>query len=154
MKCPYCGNIETKVTDSRVVENGNSIRRRRSCEECNERFTTYERIETTVLTVVKRNKTREPFNKDKLFNGILKSCNKRQISRKQMEDIVLEIENIIKNSPNKEIESTNIGEITLRRLKEIDQVAYVRFASVYRQFEDIDSFMNELHLLMKENKFN
>lgn len=150
MKCPFCGNLDTKVSDSRAMEDNTAIRRRRFCEACNERFTTYERLDTIQLTVIKRNNTREIFDRNKLMNGIIRSCNKRNISRDQIERMVTEIENYFYNSMKKEVESKDIGELVMDKLKETDEVAYVRFASVYRQFKDIDSFMQELTEMLNE----
>lgn len=152
MKCPFCGNIDTKVIDTRTMEDNSAIRRRRYCEKCSERFTTYERIDTIPLAVIKSNDTRETFDRNKLLKGIMMSCNKRPVSMEQMESIAKDIENAILNSMKKEIDSKEIGEMVMDRLKSVDEVAYVRFASVYRQFKDIDSFMNELGKLLKERK--
>lgn len=150
MKCPFCNNTDTKVMDSRAAEEGFSIKRRRYCEECKERFTTYERIETVPLVVVKQGGGRESFDRQKLLNGIRKSCNKRPVSVEQMENIVQEIETHGHTNYNREIPSDVIGEMVMLKLREVDQVAYVRFASVYRQFKDVDSFMDELSKLLKE----
>ena len=148
MKCPFCNNLDTKVVDSRAMDEKNVIRRRRHCEECEKRFTTYERIENVPIIVIKSNGDRETFDRDKLFGGIMKSCNKRPISLTQIEQIVDEIE----NSADREISSKALGEMVMDKLKNVDQVAYVRFASVYRQFKDIDTFMNELSKLLSENE--
>ena len=150
MKCPFCGNVDTKVIDTRTMDDNTVIRRRRSCDECGGRFTTYERIDTIPLTVVKSDNTRESFNRDKLTKGILTSCSKRPVSREQIDKIVSDIENAVLNTMKKEIPSKEIGEMVIERLKELDEVAYVRFASVYRQFTDVDSFMTELSNLLKE----
>lgn len=150
MRCPFCGNGDTKVVDSRPAEENNAIRRRRQCEECSKRFTTYEKIETIPMMVIKKDKSREIFDRDKLFSGILKSCNKRPVSIQQMEEIVDEIENTVMNSLQKEIESSEIGELVMELLKNIDEVAYVRFASVYRRFKDINTFMAELGKLLEQ----
>ncbi len=150
MKCPYCHFDDTKVIDSRTMEDNTAIRRRRLCEKCGERFTTYERIDTIPLAVIKRNATRENFDRAKLLNGIIKSCNKRPVSMEQMEHIVNNIEAAVLNSLTKEIESQAIGDMVMEALKEIDEVAYVRFASVYKQFKDIDTFMSELRHLMQD----
>lgn len=152
MKCPFCNNIDTKVIDTRTMEDNSVIRRRRMCENCGERFTTYERIDTIPLTVIKANDTREIFDRTKILKGIMRSCNKRPVSVEQMELIVKDIENAINNSTKKEIESKEIGRMVMDRLKNIDEVAYVRFASVYRQFKDIDSFMDELAKMLKERE--
>lgn len=150
MRCPFCGKIDTKVIDTRTMEENTVIRRRRYCDECGGRFTTYERIDTIPLTVVKSDNTRETFNRDKLTKGILISCSKRPVSREQIDKVVTDIENSIINSARKEVPSKEIGEMVMERLKEIDEVAYVRFASVYRQFTDVDSFMQELGKLLKD----
>lgn len=152
MRCPYCSYIDSKVIDTRAMEDNTAIRRRRVCEKCGERFTTYERIDTIPLAVIKSNKTRETFNRDKILNGIIRSCNKRPVSMEQMDNIVKDIENIVFNSLKREIESKEIGEMVMDRLKDVDEVAYVRFASVYRKFKDIDSFMDELGKMLKERK--
>ena len=150
MRCPFCGKIDTKVIDTRTMEENTVIRRRRYCDECGGRFTTYERIDMIPLTVVKSDNTRETFNRDKLTKGILISCSKRPVSREQIDKVVTDIENSIINSARKEVPSKEIGEMVMERLKEIDEVAYVRFASVYRQFTDVDSFMQELGKLLKD----
>lgn len=152
MKCPFCGYEDTKVVDSRVQDDNSVIRRRRLCEKCGKRFTTYERIDTVPLVVVKRDGTREMFEKSKLLNGIVKACNKRNISMEQMENLVDDIENSIMASVSKEVNSDNLGNMVMDRLKELDEVAYVRFASVYRQFKDINTFMEELNKLINEKK--
>ena len=150
MKCPFCGKIDTKVIDTRTMEENTVIRRRRYCDECGGRFTTYERIDTFPLTVVKSDNRRETFNRDKLTRSILISCGKRPVSREQIDKVVTDIENSIINSARKEVPSKEIGEMVMEKLKEIDEVAYVRFASVYRQFTDVDSFMRELGKLLKD----
>lgn len=150
MKCPFCGKDDTKVIDTRNMEDNSAIRRRRLCEKCGARFTTYERVETVSLQVIKSDNTREAFDRNKIMKGVALSCNKRPVSVDTMESIVTEIENAILNSMKKEISSKEIGEMVMERLRDIDQVAYVRFASVYRQFKDIDSFMNELGKMLKE----
>ena len=152
MKCPFCSNSDTKVIDSRSQDENTTIRRRRFCEKCGKRFTTYERIDTIPMTVIKNNGTREMFDKNKLLNGIMKSCNKRPITVRQMQEIADDIENAVISSMDKEIASKNIGTMVMDRLKEIDEVAYVRFASVYRQFTDIDTFMDELTKMISEKK--
>lgn len=144
MKCPYCSSALSKVLNSRPVEDTNSIRRRRQCEECEMRFTTYERVEVIPIIVVKRNQTREPFDREKLLRGIMRSCNKRIVTLDQIEDLVDEIENIILNSSTKEVSSVELGEMVMERLKGIDEVSYIRFASVYKQFKDINEFILEL----------
>lgn len=152
MRCPFCGKIDTKVIDTRTMEENTVIRRRRYCDECGGRFTTYERIDTIPLTVVKSDNTRETFDRDKLTRSILISCGKRPVSREQIDKVVTDIENSIINSARKEVPSKEIGEMVMENLKEVDEVAYVRFASVYRQFTDVDSFMQELGKLLKEKK--
>lgn len=152
MKCPFCNKEDTKVIDTRTMDDNSVIRRRRFCDKCNARFTTYERFETIPLTVVKSDNTRETFDKNKLMKGILISCSKRPVSREQIEEIVNDIENTIQNSMKKEVESKDIGELVMKKLKTLDEIAYVRFASVYRQFADVDSFMQELGVLLKERK--
>ncbi len=152
MKCPFCGNDDTKVIDTRNMSENNSIRRRRMCEKCSKRFTTFERMEETPLIVKKSNNTRESFSRNKLLKGIMISCNKRIVSMEQMEAIVDYVENFAFSKNGNEIESKEIGNIVMNKLKDIDEVAYVRFASVYRQFKDIDSFMSELALMLKERK--
>ncbi len=150
MKCPYCGYIDTKVVDSRAIDDGVAIRRRRSCGKCNERFTTFERLEQLELVVIKRDGTSEIFDPNKLKSGLLKSCNKRLVSTKQIDAIVKEIETNALNSMKIEITSNEIGEFVMDRLKELDEVSYVRFASVYRKFEDIENFKAELDRLYNE----
>ncbi|MCJ7856813.1 transcriptional regulator NrdR [Lachnospiraceae bacterium NSJ-143] len=150
MKCPFCNNEDTKVIDSRSQDDNTAIRRRRYCERCGKRFTTYERIDTIPMTVIKNNGTRETFDKNKLISGIMKSCNKRPITVKQIQEIADDVENAVMSSMDKEIESKSIGNLVMDRLKDIDEVAYVRFASVYRQFKDINTFMTELNKMMAE----
>lgn len=150
MKCPFCNNDDTKVIDSRSQDDNSTIKRRRLCEKCGKRFTTYERIDTIPMTVIKNNGTRETFDKNKLISGIMKSCNKRPITAKQISDIADDIENAVLSSMDKEIESKEIGSMVMDRLKKIDEVAYVRFASVYRQFKDINTFMEELAKMLNE----
>ncbi|MBE6022695.1 MAG: transcriptional repressor NrdR [Cellulosilyticum sp.] len=144
MKCPYCGSITSKVLNSRPVNEDDSIKRRRQCESCSRRFTTYEKIETVPLMVIKKNQSREVFDRDKLFKGILRSCNKRNISIEQIETLVHTIETQLFNRELREISSTQIGEITMQLLREVDEVSYIRFASVYKQFICIDEFITEL----------
>ena len=134
MKCPYCGNEESKVIDSRPTDEGERIRRRRECLKCAKRFTTYEIIETVPIIVIKRDKSRETFDRNKLLNGLLRACEKRPISVDQLERVVDEIENMLQNSLDREVPSSLIGEYAMKQLQKIDEVAYVRFASVYRQF--------------------
>lgn len=147
MKCPTCGFPDSKVIDSRPIEEGNSIRRRRECLACQKRFTTFEMIETVQIIVVKKNGTKEMFDRNKLLSGLLKACQKRPVNA---EEIVNEIENELQNSLSHEISTNEIGEIVMRKLKERDEVAYVRFASVYREFKDIETFLSELSRLKKE----
>ncbi len=154
MKCPFCNNDDTKVIDSRSQDENSTIRRRRMCEKCGKRFTTYERIDTIPMTVIKNNGTRETFDKNKLISGIMKSCNKRPITAKQISDIADDIENAVLSSMDKEIESREIGRMVMEKLKDIDEVAYVRFASVYRQFKDINTFMEELAKMLNEKNTN
>ena len=150
MKCPFCGCEDSKVVDSRPVEDGNRIRRRRECITCLKRFTTYEIIESAPIMVIKKDNSRELFNRDKLLNGIMRSCEKRPVSLNEIENAVSEIEQQIENSLNREVTSTYIGELAMDKLKNLDEVAYVRFASVYRQFKDINTFMDELKKLLNE----
>ncbi|NLL82272.1 MAG: transcriptional repressor NrdR [Tissierellia bacterium] len=150
MKCPYCEYHDSKVVDSRPTDEGQAIRRRRECIRCAKRFTTYERVEEIPKLVVKRDGNREVYNRNKLFNGILKSCEKRPISISTIEEIVDDIERTLYNSMEKEITSVEIGEMVMNRLKDIDEVAYVRFASVYRRFKDSNSFMQELKKILDE----
>lgn len=150
MKCQYCGGLESKVVDSRMTEEGNSIRRRRECEACHKRFTTYERIEQISIMVIKKDKTREYFDREKILKGILRSCEKRKITLEEMEEVVDSIEKEIQNSMKREISSIEIGEMVMKRLKDLDEISYVRFASVYREFKDLDSFMDELKKMMSE----
>lgn len=150
MKCPYCAFDEDKVIDSRPTEEGTAIRRRRECSKCQRRFTTYEKVESLPLMVIKKDKSRQTFNRDKLLNGLLRACEKRPVSINDLEKLVEAIESQIYNSLEREITSHEIGEMVMARLKDIDEVAYVRFASVYRQFRDINTFMDELHKLLKD----
>ena len=148
MKCPFCSMDTTKVIDSRPVEENNSIRRRRQCEECSKRFTTYEKIETIPLIIIKKDNNRVPYDRSKLEKGMLKACHKRPISAKQLTQLVDDIETTIFNLEEKEIPSTVVGEIVMNKLKEIDTVAYVRFASVYREFKDVNTFLDEIKNLL------
>lgn len=150
MKCPYCGFVEDKVIDSRPTEESAAIRRRRECSKCLKRFTTYEKVESVPLMVIKKDKTRQTFDREKLLNGLLRACEKRPVSIVDLEKMVDEIEGQILNSLKREITSQEIGEMVMARLKDLDEVAYVRFASVYRQFRDINTFMDELHKLLKD----
>ena len=148
MKCPFCGYEESKVIDSRPTDDGTRIRRRRECLKCQKRFTTYEIIESLPIIVVKKDKSREAFDRNKLLNGMLRACQKRQVSIETLEKAVDEIESQIQNSLDREVTATRIGEYAMEKLKDIDEVAYVRFASVYRQFKDINSFHEEISRLM------
>ena len=149
MKCPYCGEENTKVIDSRPAEENNAIRRRRQCEKCNKRFTTYEKVETIPLIVIKKDDIREQYDRGKIEAGILRSCHKRPVSYEQIMSVVEDVENAIFNTEQKEVSSTLIGELVMERLKKLDQVAYVRFASEYREFKDVNTFMDELKKLLK-----
>ena len=150
MKCPYCGYEESKVIDSRPADEGERIRRRRECLKCGKRFTTHEVIATVPIVVVKRDKSREVFDRNKLTAGILRACEKRPVSIEQIEKMVDSIETQLQSSLDREVTSMMIGELTMDQLKNVDEVAYVRFASVYRQFKDINTFMEELNKLLKE----
>ena len=150
MKCPKCGYNESKVIDSRPSEEGASIRRRRECLSCQNRFTTYETVEKLPLLVIKKDKTRQTFDKNKLLNGIIEACHKRPITLDQMETVVNEIELELQNSLSHEVPSSKIGVLVMEKLKELDEVAYVRFASVYREFKDLDTFMHELEKLKSQ----
>jgi len=149
MKCPFCGYIESKVIDSRPIEEQNSIKRRRECLSCEKRFSTFERIETAPLIVVKKNGEREQFDRRKLLMGITRACEKRPVPVDLREEIVSEIESKLLGSLAGEVETSRIGELVMEKLKDIDEVSYVRFASVYRQFKDINTFMEELQKLLK-----
>lgn len=150
MKCPFCSFEESKVIDSRPTDEGERIRRRRECIKCGKRFTTYEVIESVPLVVVKKDKSREVFDRDKLFNGMLRACEKRQVSTVTIEKAVDDIEVMLQNSLDREVTSDHIGELAMDKLKSIDEVAYVRFASVYRQFKDIGTFIEEVTKLLQE----
>lgn len=150
MKCPYCGFVEDRVIDSRPTDENAAIRRRRECSKCLRRFTTYEKVESVPLMVIKKDKTRQSFDREKLLNGLLRACEKRPVSVDDLEKMVDEIEGQILNTLKREITSQEIGEMVMEKLKDLDEVAYVRFASVYRQFRDINTFMDELHKLLKE----
>ncbi len=149
MKCPYCGNLDTRVIDSRPAEDNSSIRRRRCCDECGKRFTTYEKVETIPLIVIKKDDNREQYERSKIENGVLSACYKRPVSADAIKAAVDEIEIKIVNREEKEIPSSLIGEIVMERLKTLDPVAYVRFASVYRQFKDVSTFMDELKMFLE-----
>jgi len=151
VKCPYCFYGESKVIDSRPTDEGEKIRRRRECLQCRKRFTTYEVVETTPIMVVKKDKTREAFDRNKMLSGLMRACEKRPVSAQTLEQIVDNIQAEIQNTMDREVQSSRIGELAMEGLKDIDGVAYVRFASVYRQFKDINSFMDELKNIL-ENK--
>ena len=150
MKCPFCGIEESKVIDSRPTDEGERIRRRRECTSCGKRFTTYEIIENVPIVVVKKDKSRETFDRNKLFNGILRACEKRPVSLETVDKMVDDIEASLQNSLDREVTSVRIGELAMDKLKNLDEVAYVRFASVYRQFKDINTLMAELAKLLSE----
>ena len=150
MRCPFCGYEESKVIDSRPTDEGEKIRRRRECIACAKRFTTYEIIETVPIVVVKKDKSRQAFDRVKLFNGMLRACEKRPVSIDQIEKVVTDIETELQNSLDREVTSVHIGELVMDKLKGLDEVAYIRFASVYRQFKDISAFMEELQKLLAE----
>ncbi len=152
MKCPACGHLESKVLDSRPANEGSSIRRRRECLNCQKRFTTFETIENVSFMVVKKDKTRESFDKMKIKNGIIRACEKRPVSMPQIETAVTEIEQALLSSMKNEVTSTEIGELVMAKLKELDEVSYVRFASVYRQFKDITTFRDELNKLLEDTQ--
>lgn len=149
MKCPFCGNENTRVIDSRPAEENNSIRRRRVCDICEKRFTTYEKVETIPLIIIKKDNNRETYDRAKIEAGVLRACHKRPISANQIEKLVDEVETEIFKMEDKEISSQMIGEYVMEKLKELDAVAYVRFASVYREFKDINTFMDELKKIFK-----
>ena len=154
MKCPFCGYEESKVIDSRPTDEGERIRRRRECLECGKRFTTYEMIESLPIVVIKKDGSRETFDRQKLLTGMLRACEKRPVSIETLDRAISDIETVIQNSLDREVNSDKIGEFVMDKLKDIDEVAYVRFASVYRQFKDINTFMDELNkLLSKQEKF-
>ena len=150
MKCPFCSHPESKVVDSRPADEGSSIRRRRECLECHKRFTTYETVESLPLVVIKRDGSRQAFDKAKLLGSMLKACEKRSVSVSTLERLADEIEQTLQNEMEREIPSTEIGELVMDKLKDVDEVSYVRFASVYRQFKDISTFMSELNKLLQE----
>ncbi len=152
MRCPNCNYKNTKVLDSRPIEDGRAIRRRRECEECNYRFTTFERFEEITLIVVKKEGTREAFSREKLLRGIIKACEKRPVPLEEVEKIVSDIEKELRNIGNAEVKSVDIGEMVMNRLVKLDEVAYVRFASVYRQFKDVNVFLKELEDIIKRNE--
>lgn len=149
MRCPYCDYLESKVIDSRPIDDASSIRRRRECLKCEKRFTTYEQIESVPLVIIKKDGKRQTYNRQKLINGILKACEKTPVSFAQVENMVIEIEAVLNNSLDREISTTQIGELVMDKLKKVNDVAYVRFASVYREFRDVNSFMEELGSLIR-----
>ena len=150
MRCPFCSHPESKVIDSRPAEEGASIRRRRECLACRKRFTTYETLECLPLVVVKKDGSRQSFDRNKVMAGLIRACEKRPVSYSALEEMVAEIEQVLQNQMEREISSAQIGELVMERLKKLDEVAYVRFASVYRQFKDINTFMHELNKLLNE----
>ncbi|QFT90141.1 Transcriptional repressor NrdR [Bacillus sp. THAF10] len=152
MKCPTCHHNGTKVLDSRPVEEGRSIRRRRECESCSYRFTTFEKVEEIPLIVVKKEGTREEFSREKVLRGLIRACEKRPVALKQLEDIVIEVEKELRNIGISEVKSDIVGEMVMERLSKIDEVAYVRFASVYRQFKDINVFLDELKEIIEKER--
>jgi len=152
MKCPFCEHTETKVIDSRHTEEGHAIRRRRECDQCNKRFTTYEKIEEMMLMVVKKDGRREPFDRMKVLSGIIKACEKRPVPMADIERVVNEIERGLNNMMEKEIPSSFVGELIMEKLKALDEVAYVRFASVYRQFTDVNTFVAEVEKLLSKKE--
>ena len=152
MKCPYCNHENTRVIDSRPAEENNSIRRRRICDECGKRFTTYEKIETIPLIIIKKDNNRETYDRAKVEAGVLRACHKRPVSAQQITRLVDEVENDVLSREDKEISSDVIGELVMNKLKEVDAVAYVRFASVYREFKDVNTFMDELNKLLRKQK--
>lgn len=149
MKCPFCNHENTRVIDSRPAEENNSIRRRRVCDECGKRFTTYEKVETIPLIIIKKDNNRETYDRAKIEAGVLRACHKRPVSAQQITNLVDEVENEIGNMEEKEISSQIIGELLMNKLKDLDPVAYVRFASVYREFKDVNTFMDELKKMLK-----
>ena len=150
MRCPFCNQDNTRVVDSRPVEDTNSIRRRRLCDACGKRFTTYEKLETMPLMVIKKDQTREPYDRSKIEAGVVHSCHKRPVSTQQINQMIDEIENEIFTMEDREVETSAIGELVMQKLKQLDEVAYVRFASVYREFKDVNTFMEELGKLLKK----
>ena len=150
MKCPFCSHLESKVVDSRPAEEGASIRRRRECLACHKRFTTYETMESLPLVVVKKDGSRQSFDRNKVLSGMIRACEKRPVPYSTLENMVNEIEQVLQNEMEREISSAEIGELVMERLKKVDEVSYVRFASVYRQFKDINTFMRELSKLLED----
>ena len=154
MKCPFCSHENTRVLDSRPAEDNNSIRRRRVCDECGKRFTTYEKIETIPLIIIKKDNNREAYDRAKIEAGVLRACHKRPVSAQQITTLVDEVENEIFNREEREIPSGTIGELVMNKLKDLDAVAYVRFASVYREFKDVNTFMDELKSVLNDKNHN
>lgn len=154
MKCPFCSHENTRVIDSRPAEDNNSIRRRRVCDECGKRFTTYEKIETIPLIIIKKDNNREAYDRAKIEAGVLRACHKRPVSAQQITTLVDEVENEIFNREDREIPSGTIGELVMNKLKDLDAVAYVRFASVYREFKDVNTFMDELKSVLNDKNHN
>lgn len=154
MRCSFCGHPDSKVLDSRPVEDGRSIRRRRECLSCGKRFTTYERVEETNLLVVKRDGNREIFDKTKILAGLVRACDKRPVPALVLEQLVADIEKELKNSAEREVSAMRIGDMVMERLRAVDDVAYVRFASVYRKFEDVETFLQEIHKMMESKEEN
>lgn len=154
MRCPFCENLDTRVIDSRPTEEGHAIRRRRECDNCNKRFTTYEKVEEMIFMVIKKDGSREAFDRNKVMNGIIKACEKRPVPIADIEKIVDDIERGLNNMMEKEVESKLIGEVIMEHLKDLDEVAYVRFASVYRQFKDVNTFVAEIEKLLGKEKAN
>lgn len=152
MRCPFCENLDTRVIDSRPTEEGHAIRRRRECDSCNKRFTTYEKVEEMIFMVIKKDGSREAFDRNKVMNGIIKACEKRPVPIANIEKIVDDIERGLNNMMEKEVESKLIGEVIMEHLKDLDEVAYVRFASVYRQFKDVNTFVAEIEKLLGKEK--
>lgn len=150
MKCPFCDNNDTKVIDSRPTEDGHAIRRRRECDNCGKRFTTYEKIEESIIMIIKKDGSRQAFDRDKVTNGIIRACEKRPVTMADVERITNEIERGLNNLMEKEVKSEFVGELVMEELKKLDEVAYVRFASVYRQFTDVDTFIKEIEKLVRE----
>lgn len=152
MRCSFCGYPDSKVLDSRPVEEGNGIRRRRECLSCGRRFTTYERVEETNILVVKRNGNREIFDKNKILAGLVRACDKRPVPAAVLEQLVADIERDLRNSAEREVSAMRIGDMVMQRLRAVDDVAYVRFASVYRKFEDVETFIQEIHKMMENGE--
>lgn len=154
MRCPFCGHVDDKVIDSRSAQDGSSVRRRRECLKCERRFTTYEYIEEPTLMVVKKDGRREPFDRKKISAGVIKACEKRPISIERIEKLVISVEQTLQKKYDKEVDAAAVGEIVMDKLARLDQVAYVRFASVYRKFKDVSQFMKELKTILNKGKIN